>query len=143
MRDVGLPRHGGFIVAATVMGVGLLVGCGSGAGSDRLVGTWLPKKAPTSQLEPSFDPSTATITFRESGRWVASDGCNKLSGSYELSGSKLTSDGDPIGGVGCMGGNLSYDLLLSETRSVKFLHNGTVAFESPSGKELLVLSPQG
>jgi hypothetical protein len=77
------------VIGAVVGFSAIVVGCGNGSDGDRLVGTWIPTSAPTAQLGRDFDWAKAPITFRENGRWTASDPCNHLFGHYRLDGSKL------------------------------------------------------
>jgi hypothetical protein len=65
-----------------------------------------------------------------------------MTGDYTLDdGGSLTVDAGAVAGVGCSGGQIPYDLLLSQTDHVTFEPDGTAVFESSDDKVLLRLSP--
>lgn len=93
-------------------------------------------------LPPDFDARLASITFDGDEGWTASDGCNDLTGEYTLDDSgNFTSVAGSIAGVGCSGGQIPYDLLLSQTDHVTFQSDETATFESSDDERLLTLSP--
>lgn len=129
------------VVALTLACVWATGGC-SADDSERLVGKWVPSDVPSVDLGPDFDPSSASITFDDGGEWTASDGCNDMTGKYTLDDDgNFTSDAGSIAGVGCSGGQIPHDLLLSQTDHVTFHSDETAVFESSDDEPLLTLSP--
>lgn len=119
----------------------VLLGCSEDADTaERLHGNWIPAEAPSVELSKQFDPSAAQITFHSDGTWSASDGCNELSGTYSIEGTSFSAEGDSGAGVGCGGGQIPYDLLLTQTDHLAFNDDGTVTFESSRDVKLLVLA---
>jgi heat shock protein HslJ len=129
------------VAAVTLVAVLVTSGCGSDD-SEKLVGRWEPIDVPSVNLAPSFDRSAARITFDDGGGWTASDGCNDMTGEYTLDdGGSFTVDAGSVAGVGCSGGQIPYDLLLSQAEHVTFKPDGTAVFESSEDELLLTLTP--
>jgi heat shock protein HslJ len=78
-----------FGVVAACAGSGGNAPGGSGPGSEpdtAVAGTWRPVMIAGYELPAEYPDGfrTATITFNGSGRWLGSDGCNRLAGTYRF-----------------------------------------------------------
>ena len=71
----------GLLCAATL--AVLLAGCG-GPDNTQLVGTWRPFEVDKKVVNVPGHPSVQPIAFAEDGTWKASNGCDVLTGSYDL-----------------------------------------------------------
>jgi len=112
-----------------------------------LAGHWVPDSVPPStHLKPGFQLSLADITFRRNGRWVGSNGCDDLTGSYSFDATtgKFTSTGDVaiIGGCAQNGrvlGEIPYDQVLAAATDVTFPAPGEAVFKASDGSLVLSL----
>lgn len=93
-----------------------LSGCASGSGGEEprpsphpglLVGTWT--------VDPIEDaPEQPFVTFAPDNSWVASDGCNRVRGTWELSGNgELATTSGPHTRMGCAGAQIPMALSLA------------------------------
>ena len=95
------------LVLASTLGIAALAGCAASAGDTRsavdgsaLAGTWV--------IDDTFDsPEQPFINFADDGTWSASDGCNRVQGTWELGdGGALTTTAGPSTLMACDGAQL-------------------------------------
>lgn len=128
-------------VVVLLMGAAALTACGNDTGQEDLLGRWVPVSSPSSELGPRFNLSSAPITFRADGTWIASDGCNDLNGTYSAERGRF--EYPPGGGfalVGCVFGQISYDSILLRAETVERSGN-QLEFTDSDGDLLLRLKP--
>lgn len=72
--------------------------------SASIVGTWVPATpAPSTEAASAEQPY---LDFDESGTWSASDGCNRVNGTWELDGDSITTTSGPHTLMACAGAAL-------------------------------------
>lgn len=126
-------------------------GCTTEADSPRgpLVGTWGAQQFPEDPRYPDSQAQPpnplARLTFNPDGNWSGTDGCNELSGEYDLEedGSDFESAAGSIAGVGCIGGNVPWDRLLADTEKVVVKDDETLDLLSSGGDLIVRLSLEG
>lgn len=119
----------------------LAAACSSRDSAD-IAGRWVPDTVPSAELGADFQPADAVIEFDEDGRWTASDGCNELGGTYSLDGDRFRAKSPGgLGGVGCLDGEVRYDVLLSDVRTVTAA-DGRLEFLDEGGELVLRLRPE-
>ncbi|MGW9113312.1 META domain-containing protein [Microbacterium sp. NPDC055683] len=114
--DGGTMRKGPITAGAALLLTGLaLTGCATSAGSSAsaaaLVGTWQ-----------SSEQAKPYLTFEEDGSFRGNDGCNGLSGTYDVDGDTVTLTAVASTLKGCIG----VDTWLSKAVTVKV---GTASLE--------------
>lgn len=88
-------------------------------------GRWVPRDIPSAEFGPAYRPAKAPIEFKADGTWIGRSGpCNPpMSGTYQLSGSRIRVAGPErfIIGSECLGGVVSYGVLLSAARHARIV----------------------
>ena len=123
-----LGRPLGFAIASAAV-LAVLTGCASAASSGRsavdetaLLGTWV--------IDATFDsPEQPFVAFLEGGEWVASDGCNRVQGTWVLGDQgTLTTTAGPSTLMACDGAQLP--LALAQADYVQLSVDGLVVTSS-------------
>lgn len=123
------------VVVAIVVAVGLLGGCGSGDNSIQIEGEWRPIRGAAT----GDPPERRYLKFEENGDFVGNDGCNGMSGSLSLSGSKVDLEKYSTSDLGCSG-QVDFAGLFRSAETVK--RDGTrLIFLDSDGEPVLELEP--
>ncbi|WP_197059437.1 META domain-containing protein [Cryobacterium sp. MLB-32] len=137
------------VVGYCLLGLGalaLLAGCatasspgaspsptGSSGASATIAGTWLVDPSENLQTEPF-------LTIVDDGSWVASDGCNVVRGTWELSADgTLTTTAGPSTLIGCDGKPLPF--LFSNATSAS-VDGDTLVLQDPAGETITLVAGQ-
>ena len=129
------------VAGGAALALTLLAGCSSSAGStstgsvpgtDELVGTWV--------VDETFNVETQPyLTIEEGGDWTASDGCNTVTGTWELaSDGTLTTTAGPSTLIYCDGKPLP--TLMANAKSVA-IDGETLELKDASGSVAVALIP--
>lgn len=119
----------------------VLAGCGSG--DPDIAGEWVPTYVSEEYGEQlmQLDFDKAHIEFDADGSWSARDGCNNVSGEYEVDqGDFESSTSGASAGVGCPRGSLHYRSVLGDAATVR-LEDGRLVFVDDDGEAILELEP--
>ena len=129
------------LAGGAALALALLTGCSGQSGSssngsvpttDELVGTWV--------VDETFDVETQPyLTIEDGGGWTASDGCNTVTGTWELaSDGSLTTTAGPSTLIYCDGKPLP--TLMANAKSVA-LDGETLELKDASGSVAVALIP--